>query len=287
MLELDKDVETSESSTEEQVVEKEGVTTTPEKVEDSQTQETSTQEVKTEVETKPDRPEINYAMEAARKATEALEIARQLQQQQQQPVQQQPQYSKAQLRAFAEQTEDPTQKIWALEEIDRLDKVERQTEQRQLFENFTKKTQEDIQRQQSFQFVVQNFPEVANKDGTGNFIGFNQNSPLFQKIDEYMRNPQLAQNPNGFMVAAKMAAFDLGVSINRKLQNKVNQTNAQLKHEQKKQLISTGGVTTQDSSVKSKAQKDWDTYVKSGGTDKDAFTRAMKVRGLIPDFEEK
>jgi hypothetical protein len=83
-----RDVNPDESSQSEQVVEQ-ADTTTANDVDQSQNQESSTQEVKPEVE-KPDRPEINYAMEAARKASEALEEVRQLRQQQQTQQTQQP-----------------------------------------------------------------------------------------------------------------------------------------------------------------------------------------------------
>ena len=276
-----KDVNTEEASTSEQVVE--GAESTTAEPVDSQTQEASTQEVKPEVEEKPDRPEINYAMEAARKASEALEIARQLQQQQQQFQQQpaQPQYSKAQLRAFAEQTQDSTQKVWALEEIDKLEKTERQSEMKQLFEGYTKQTQEQTLRGQSLQFVSQNFPEIIIKDDMGNFAGFNNNHPLTQKISEYMRNPELARSPQGLVAAAKMAAFDLGVSMNRKLSNKITATTAQLRKEQKKQLISGGGSSPQVEGSSAKIAKLAEEYRKTGS--KEAFKQLAKMKGLIPE----
>uniref|UniRef100_A0A6H1ZQC6 Uncharacterized protein n=3 Tax=viral metagenome TaxID=1070528 RepID=A0A6H1ZQC6_9ZZZZ len=276
-----KDVNPVDTSTTEQAVEVVEPATT-EEVDQSQ-EAPSTQEVKPEVEIKPDRPEINYAMEAARKSSEALEIVRQLQQQQQQVQQQpaQPQYSKAQLRAFAETTSDANHKVWALEEIDKLDKVERTSEIRQIFEGQQKKSQEEQQRSQSFQFVVQNFPEIAVRDATGNFAGFNQNSPLYQKINDYMNNPDLARSPQGLIAAAKMAAFDLGVSMNSKLNNKITATTAQLRKEQKRQLISGGGTPAQTESSQSKLAKLAEVYRKTGS--REAFKQLAKARGLIPE----
>jgi hypothetical protein len=276
------DVKSAESSQAEQVVNQEQVATDQQSAEqvEQESQETSTQEVKTEVEIKPDRPEINYAMEAARKASEALEIARQLQQQQQAPQPAQPQYSKAQLRAFAENTADAQQKIWALEEIDKMDKVERQAEIRQIFEGQQRKTQEDMARNQAANYVAQNFPECFIKDAHGNNVSWNANSPLAQRIGEYMKNPVLAQNPDGLMAAAKMAAFDLGVSLNKRLVGKINQTTAQLRKEQKKQLITgTGSQVSQDAG-KSTITKLAEEYRKTGN--KDVFKQLVKARGLTP-----
>jgi len=277
-----RDVNPVESSPTEEVVE-EAEPTTAEPV-DSQTQETSTQEVKPEVETKPDRPEINYAMEAARKASEALEIARQLQQAQQQIQQQpaQPQYSKAQLRAFAESTVDASQKVWALEEIDKLDKTERQSEMRQIFEGQQRKSLVEQKRMQASQFVAQTFPECFVRDVNGNMAGWDNNSPLTRRIGEYMQNPSLAQNPDGLIAAAKMAAFDLGASMNRKLSNKINQTIAQLRKEQKRQLILGGGTPAQAEGAAAKTAKLAEQYRKTGS--KEAFKQLAKMRGLIPEM---
>jgi hypothetical protein len=274
------DVNTESTSNSEQVVNN-ADTDQQQEVVENQTQDTSTQEVKPEVE-KPDRPEINYAMEAARKASEALEAVRQLQQQQNevrtQPAE--PKYSKAQLRAFAESTQDASQKVWALEEIDKLDKNERQTEMRQIFEGQQKRTQEEMQRSQSSAFVAQNFPECFVRDAQGNVAGWDNNSPLTQKIGEYMQNPILAQNPQGLIAAAKMAAFDLGVSMNRKLSNKINATTAQLRKEQKKQLISGGGTPVTGGSGKTTIAKLAEQYQKTG--DKATFKELAKARGLLP-----
>ena len=81
--------------------------------------------------------------------------------------------------------------------------------------------------------------------------------------------------------AAKMAAFDLGYSMNKKLQSKVNQTTAQLRREQKKTLIAGGGATpTQESSKQKNLAKLVEKYQKT--RDPDAFKELAKARGLIP-----
>jgi len=249
----------------------------PEQVE--QEAGTSSPEVKPEP-VHPDRPEINYAMEAARKATEALEIARQLREQQTTQQTQAPQYSRAQLRAFAESTQDQNQKLWALEELDKVEKQERQKEMRELFEAHTQRTQGEVKRHQSTQFVAQNFPDCFVKDEAGNVLGWNNTSPLTQKIGQYMQDPRFANDPEGIVAAAKMAAFDLGISV--KLQKKVSQTQAQLARAQKRTLIAGGGISVQqDGSAKQKQIVSLvDKYQKTG--DKDAFKELAKLRGLIP-----
>jgi hypothetical protein len=280
-----RDVKPEEASTSEQVVET-PVETTPQEQAEQQTEIPSeTAEVKDtgEVDER-GVPWKNVAHEALRKITELQtnlpNILKSVLQETQGQTPTQPQYTKAQLRAFAEQTQEPTQKVWALEEIDKLERTERQTEMKQLFEGYTKQTQESNQRGQSVQFVAQNFPEIIIKDEMGNFAGFNNNHPLTQRINEYMSNPALAQNPQGLVAAAKMAAFDLGVSMNRKLTNKINTTTAQLRKEQKKQLISGGGSPIIQETGKTRIAKLAEQYQKTG--DKNIFKELVKARGLIP-----
>jgi hypothetical protein len=79
-----------------------------------------------------------------------------------------------------------------------------------------------------------------------------------------------------------MAAFDLGVSMNRKLQSKVNQTTAQLRKEQKKQLITGTGSSPQAEGSKAKLAKLAEDYQKTGS--KEAFKALAKAKGLIPEL---
>jgi hypothetical protein len=97
-----------------------------------------------------------------------------------------------------------------------------------------------------------------------------------------MRNPSLSQNPEGLVAAAKMAAFDLGVSMNKNLVNKINRTTAELRKEQKKQLITGVGTQAQTEGANSKLIKLAETY-KNNPT-KENFTALAKARGLIPQL---
>lgn len=252
-----------------------------EKIEQESDDTSEPQDVKPEV--KVDRPEKNLFWETKRKVDDLYPLVNEIKEKLstfQQPSEHKQQYSKAQLRAFAESTQDTGQKTWAYEEIEKIDKLERQTEMKQLFESHTKRTQEEQARTQATQFVAQNFPECFVKDANGNNVGWNNSSPLVRRIGEYMQNKALASNPEGLIAAAKMAAFDLGVSMNRKLQNKVNQTTAQLRKEQKKQLIAGVGSQGQQVEGKTKVNKLAEEYRKTGN--KDVFKELAKARGLIP-----
>lgn len=273
----EKDVNPVESSPAE-----EGKEAVEEQVEQPVTEESSTQEVKTEV-TDDGRPERNLFWETKRKVDELYPVINEIKEKLNAAPQQEQksQYTKAQLRAFAETASDPAHKTWAYDEIDKLEKSERQQEMTRLFSEHNRRTQEDIQRSESTKFVAQTFPECFVKDDTGRAVGWNSNHPLTRKIGEYMQNPDLNRSPNGLMAAAKMAAFDLGISQSKKLQSKITQTTAQLRREQKKQLISGGGTPAgQQEGQKSKIAKLAQQYQQTG--DRAIFKELVKARGLIP-----
>jgi len=244
-------------------------------------EETSAPEVKQESDD--GRPDRNLFWETKRKVDDLYPVINEIKEKLTtfQAPEQKPQYTKAQLRAFAETATDPSHKTWAYEEIDKLEKIERQQEMTRLFSDHTRRTQEEMQRSKAGEFVMQNFPECVLKDETGKPMGWNSNHPLTRKIGEYMQNPDLARNPNGLVVAAKMAAYDLGISQSRKLQTKINQTTAQLRREQKKQLISGGGTPAcQQEGSKTKVAKLAQEYQKTG--DKTIFKELARARGLLP-----
>lgn len=284
----EKDVNNSDTSTENEVV-NQVVNTEPETTQAQETQEqeqeaeTSTQEVKTEV--KDNRPIENVAWETKRKLDELYPVIHELKEYMTRGTQQtqQPTYSKAQLQAYATDPATTTeQRLWAYTEVDKLEKVERQKEYENLVKSTTEKTQVENRRNQSAQWVAQNFPDVTIKDNSGKFAGWNQNHPLLQKANEYLFNDKALQShPDGFMAAVKMAAFDLGVSMS--LTNKVNKTVGQLRKEQKKQLASAGGTRTSENPAaasKVRMEKLKEEYAKTGN--REVFAEIIKLRKLNP-----
>ena len=275
-----RDVNPSESSQEEQVVENPAIDQQTDTEQVEQTEQTSDSQEVNQESIGDDRPVENVAWEAKRKIDDLHQnlpgiIKSAMQEIQGTPQPEKPQYTKAQLRAFAEQATDSSSKVWALEEIDKLEKSERQTEMKQMFDGYTQRTQAEQQRQQATQFVAQTFPECF-VDGPGG-PQWNNSSPLTQRIGVYMQNPDLAKSPNGLVAAAKMAAFDLGVSANRRLQSKVKKTTAQLRKEQKKTLIAGGGAAVTSDS-KGKIAKMAEEYRKTG--DSNLFRELINKRGL-------
>jgi hypothetical protein len=287
--EVEQDVN-SESSPEEQ----EEVVNTPETDQQETEQQPQvppqeSEEVKEQDVAQDDRPIQNVAWEAKRKADELIsvlpDIVKNAVKEQLGNTPQQPKYSKAQLKAYSGHPETPMdQRIWALEELERMDKEERTSEMRQMFESNQRKVESDIKRQQTFQYVIQSFPDIAIKDAGGNFVGFNVQSPLYAKVDEYMRTrPELQQHPEGLALAVKAAAFDLGLGSSGKLQKKIDQTTAQLRREQKKQLTGGSGVTPAASGTKAKYDKLMVQYQQT--RDPAVFREMARIRGLLPTAE--
>ena len=238
------------------------------------------------------RPVKNIAWEAKRKVDEIYPAIQQIQstlqqigqQQQQAPVEQEPQIKEEDLLwCIEDPNADPQAKYQARILLRKLEDKKQDRKMREHFAGYKKEQDGIIQRQQSMQFVSQNFPECFVRGQQGQNAGWNNNHPLTQKIGEYMMQyPQLKDNPQGLVVAAKMAAFDVGYVANKKLQKKVSQTSAQLKREQKKTLIGSGGIHPQDSSS-SKSKQIQKLVLKYQETrDPEIFKQLAKVRGLIP-----
>ena len=282
MEEEKKDVTPDPSAGTEEVVNTEQETT-PEP-ETQVEEDASTQEVKPEV--KDDRPIENVAWETKRKIDELspkVDKLFELIQQQGQIQPQQPQYSKAQLQAYASDPSTTTeQRLWAYTEVDKMEKLDRAREYENLVKTTQTQSQAEARRTQSAQWVAQTFPETVVKDNMGNVMGWNNQSPLMARANEYMgRNENLRKDPEGFTAAIKMAAFDLGVSMN--LSNKVNKTIGQLRKEQKKQLASAGGTRTAETpekTSKTRIAKLQEEYRKTGN--KDIFAEIIKLKGLNP-----
>ena len=244
----------------------------------------STQEVKPEVH---DRPVENVAWEVKRKLDETIPTLqneiRELKtfiEQGRQPAT--PQYTKAQLQAYAgDPTTTTEQSLWAYTEVDKIERDDRKKEYETLVSSTRQKTEAETRIAQSAQWVSTTFPETVIKDGFGN-VSWNNQSQLLNKANEYMnRSKSLRDDPEGFAAAVKMAAFDMGVSMN--LQNKVKSTVGQLRKEQKKQLASTGGTRVAESSEnasKTRLAKLQAEYNKTGS--REIFAEIIKAKGINP-----
>lgn len=243
--------------------------------------ETPAEEVKPEVKVD-DRDLRNLYFEQKRKVDEMYNIVKNISQPQT-TQQDTPKYTKAQLKAFAE--EHPEHKVWAYEEIDKMEKEERRKEMSEIFSQYKTQTESDQKRHQAHAWVAQSFPEAFITDNEGNVVDWNPTSPLTRKIGEYMNNPKIAGDPEGIMVAAKLAAFDLGIVGSEKLKNKLSTATAQLRKEQKKQLPNSGGGTSPKEDSKSvRYAKLMEEYKKTRNSA--VLREALKLKGVVPSEEQ-
>ncbi|MFA5133109.1 MAG: hypothetical protein WC444_07320 [Candidatus Paceibacterota bacterium] len=226
-----------------------------------------------------DRPDRNLMYELIRKQNELSEKLSQITQTQAQPTQ--PQYGEAELTAFLSKPDlDDNTRLNIARELDRLRQRKEEDREKRITESLRTQSQDEVVRKQSYDFVSQNFPNCFVRDRNGGILGWNEQDPVTRQIGYYLNsNKELSKNPAGLMAAAKMAAFDLGISLNPKMQNKLNQTTAQLRKEQKKNLINGGTTVTvqKESSNHQKYVKLMSEYQKTGKAS--LLGEIMKLKG--------
>jgi len=124
--------------------------------------------------------------------------------------QQQPKHSKEELMAYISKDDtEPAHRAWALTEMNKLEEQNVSDKIEQKFQTLQKQQKAEQTKNETFNFVLQRHPEITIKDNAGNFVGWNTKSPLVQRMDAYMRNPDIANNPAGLRVALALAKDDL------------------------------------------------------------------------------
>jgi hypothetical protein len=226
-------------------------------------------------------PYKNRYMETQRKLQKLEETVTQLQQAKQQP--ETPKYTVEQLRAFAATTDDTNSRIWALNELDKVSKEELRSIVRNETQSLQKQQQETNIRQQTFNTVISRNPDLAVKDTNGNFLGFNEKSPLYNRMNFYMSNPEIAARPEALEIAEAFAVRDLTYAqkpvINKTIEKQANQ----IKSLQKKTMVEGAGKNSNITVSSRQAAID---RVKQTGTVKDAAVAmgaVLKDAGLMSE----
>ena len=282
-----KDVNTTESSTEEKEVVNTGEQETSS--EQTTTQETTEQ---TQEESKPQQqfspvdergvPWMNRFYESERKSKELLEnietkMAEMLSKQ---STPQQREYSISELETFA--MSNPNYRPWVEEEKAKI-----------IQKNVSKATQDEIKvvdekrtaegkRQNAYSYVVQSYPDCFLKDNFGN-LQWNNQSPLVQQIGMIMNDSRFKNDPEGLIAAADMAYGRIARMQSGQNQKKVKTLEQTLRKTQKGTL--TEGSGTQEA----KSSKDEFTKAKErlsskpGNKDaaRDAVKAYLKKTGVI------
>jgi hypothetical protein len=189
-------------------------------------------------------PWKNRAMEWKRKSEEVIEKLPQMIEEKLQKVTQPqtPTYTYEQLEVYKQQNQnDPNIVAWVVGEQRKI----QTTEQRKLIEEVVGGREQAIKvervREDAVKYVQKEYPEAFRKDANGNLAGWNEASPLFQHISSLMRDPRLANDPQGLAAAADIAYGRVMRSQAPVLQQKVEQAKADVKQAQKASMTEGSG----------------------------------------------
>jgi len=123
--------------------------------------------------------------------------------------QQQPQYTEEQLEAFLSDNDStyhtPQAVGWARTELKKLQEERQANVVRKELGRWREEQERQTKKQQAFNYVASTYPDMFTKDTNGNLMGWNNNHPLTQHLNQIMQNPKLANDPEGLIAAADMA----------------------------------------------------------------------------------
>jgi hypothetical protein len=154
-------------------------------------------------------------------------------------------YSIEELEVFAENEDTPdAHKRWAKGEIRRLEKQEFEKILDSKLTEKERKIQEEQMKQSSLQNVMARHPEAFKKDNQGRIVGWDNSSPMAQRIAHYMQRPDLKDHPEGLVVASALAYQELGSNYTAKAAKETVKAKAEIKDLQKKTLTEGGGVSS-------------------------------------------
>lgn len=186
-------------------------------------------------------PWKNVAMEHKRKFEEtqtnlpklvAEEVAKTTQ------AAQQKKYTIAELEQFAQA--NPEHRAWVEEEKAKVVEERIADKWNQHLESNNKAQNEAIRRKESFQQVVTNYPNLAIKDQSGNFVSWNHLDPMTPIFAGYMARPEF-QVPGGDVIAAKCAFADLQQQRSPQTQKTIQALKSQVKKAQAATFVEGGG----------------------------------------------
>lgn len=227
-------------------------------------------------------PYKNRYMEYKRKLEKAEEEKQRLLQQSQNQQQTQKKYSISELEEFSRETDNPAHRQWAIAEAEKI-REEKQAEiVRKEIEKVQNTTKAEVIKQQTYNGVVQRNPELVIKDQYGNHV-WNTRSPLFQRIAQYMQDPDFSSNPRGLEAAERFALVDIMRNSVPAVSKTLTKTNNELKNLQKKTLVESG-VNQPIQTVNSlEAAKE---KLKNTGSKEDAtlaMKEILKAQGILSD----
>ena len=295
MEEEHQDVQVDPSTTEEiqEVVNTEALESDQQEQSVEQTQETQSQPPAQEAGQTPvisdfdesGVPWKNRAMEAQRKlekSSQDIAEMKEMMAKLQQGQQQKPQYTEAELQAYiADERTSSANRALALRELDKLREQRTANVIKKEIGSWKQEQEAQVARQRSLTTVYQRHPEAFIKNNTGQIV-WNQQSPMYQRIAQYMQNPEIGNNPRGLIVAASMAYSDLSLDQSARSQQQQQQLKRQVKKLQKSTMVEGGGKRTQQ--AKTPVRKAIDDFAKSKGKVSEgtiAMKEWLKAKGTI------
>jgi len=186
------------------------------------------------------------------------------------------QYSEAELKAF--KSNNPEYEVWADTELEKLGQQKRIKEFNSILDARDKEQNNKIVKQQTFTNVINQYPDIAIKDNAGNFLGFNNKSPMFQRLNAYMQNPEIVKNPRGLDVAAALAYRDVNLNNSQKAKQKMTKQKAEIKSLQKQTLVEGSGKVAQPTASDAQARLRQSGSVQDG---MDALGDVFKKQGVL------
>lgn len=232
-------------------------------------------------------PWKNRAMEWKRKSEDVIDrlpqmIDEKLSKVTQQP--QTPQYSYEQLEAYKLQNvTDPNVVAWATGEQRKMQTAENKRLFEEVVGSREKVNQTEALKQQSLNYVQNTYPEAFRRDAQGRPLAWDESNALTQTIFGLMKNPELANNPNGLAAAADIAYGRVARSKIPTIQKQVDQGKADLKQAQKASLTEGGGKRV---TLSEPVQNTAIATLKKTGSLKDAESAIgaiLKTRGILTD----
>lgn len=145
------------------------------------------------------------------------------------------------LRAFAQQAEDPAHVQWAYDEIHKLEQEESKSLVQQELNSWREQQKQEEIKAKTFESVINRNPDLAIKDQAGNFVKWNAKSPLFQRMNQYMQNPRIANQPDALDIAEAYAMRDLARASTPQTMQKIESLKNENSSLQKKTLVEGGG----------------------------------------------
>lgn len=184
-------------------------------------------------------PWKNRAMEWKRKVEDLAEKIPVLVQQGFQQKQQDKEYTIGDLEAYA--LDHPEHRPWVEEQKEKIRTKNILSQLDEKLQSEKKQQHAEMRRQQSLQYVMQNYPDAFQRNESGQCVGWNSTSPITKQIGQIMQDPRFANDPEGLIAAADIAYARIARQTVMASANKEQKLKDEVKSLQKATMVEGGG----------------------------------------------